>query len=307
MQNKKCLTTVDSTQRELAVHGTAAWPVACYYDDFSRMELPWHWHDELELAILMEGSATFAVGNEKVTMRTGEGIFVNAGVLHAAWGNTPQCRFRSIVFHPRLVGGSAEGAIHQNYILPLIQNGALEYVHFTPDIPWQAQALDLLEDAWTANEAQNTGFEFRVRACLSSLVGLLWENLSQLRRGHTGKPLRDVTRIKQMLGFIHEHCGENLTVRSIAAAASLSDSECLRCFRATIGIPPNRYLRDYRIQRAAQLLMETGLPVAAVAEQCGFSDVSYFTKTFRQLRGMAPAAYRKGLRAGSAGLDERPK
>ena len=293
MQKKKCLTVVDNTQRELAVHGTAAWPVACYYDDFSLMELPWHWHDELELAILIEGTATFAVGNAKITMHKGEGIFVNAGMLHAAWGDTPECRFRSIVFHPRLVGGSVEGAIYQNYVLPLIQNGALEYVRFSPETPWQGRALELLEKAWLGNEERLPGFEFRVRSALSELIGLLWENLSQLRQEQPGKPLRDVSRIKQMMGFIHEHYGEPLSVRSIAASASLSDSECLRCFRATIGIPPNRYLRDYRIQRAAQLLTETGLPVAAVAEQCGFSDVSYFTKTFRQLRGMAPAAFRR--------------
>ena len=293
MQKKKCLTAVDSTQRELAAHGTAAWPIACYYDDFGRMELPWHWHDELELAILMEGSATFAVGNEKLTMQTGEGIFVNAGVLHAAWGDTPECRFRSVVFHPRLVGGSLEGAIYQNYVLPLIQNGALECVHFSPQLLWQGRALELLKAAWISNEDRKPGYEFRVRGALSELVGLLWENLPQLRQEQPGKPLRDVSRIKQMMGFIHEHYSEVLTVRAIAAAASLSDSECLRCFRSTIGIPPNRYLRDYRIQRAAQLLTETGLPVAAVAEQCGFSDVSYFAKTFRQLRGTAPSAYRR--------------
>ena len=152
MDKKKCMTVVDNTRRELAAHGTAAWPVACYYDDFSLMELPWHWHDELELAILMEGTATFAVGNSKMTMHKGEGIFVNAGVLHAAWGDTPECRFRSIVFHPRLVGGSLEGAIYQNYVLPLIQNGALECVRFSPEVPWQRRALELLEGAWLSNE-----------------------------------------------------------------------------------------------------------------------------------------------------------
>ena len=293
MQKKKCLTEVDSTRRELVSHGTAAWPVACYYDDFSHTELPWHWHDELELAVLIEGSATFAVGSGKLSMEEGEGIFVNAGVLHAAWGNTPACSFRSVVFHPRLVGGSVEGAIYQNYVLPLIQNAALECVRFSREIPWQARALELLETAWQCNEQGRPGYEFRVRGTLSELVALLWENLPQLQV-RPGKPLRDVSRIKQMLAFIHEHYGEALTVGDIAGAASLSDSECLRCFRATIGVPPKRYLRDYRIQRAAQLLTETGLPVAAVAEQCGFSDVSYFTKTFRQLRGTAPAAYRRG-------------
>ena len=292
MERTECLTTVDSNRRELASHGTAAWPIACYYDDFNRLELPWHWHDELELAILIEGSAVFTAGNERIQMGMGEGIFVNAGVLHAARGASPNCRFRSIVFHHRLVGGGQDSLIHQNYILPLIQNTALECVHFSAEVPWQARVLEALERAWHENVQERPGYEFRVRGALSELVGLLWENLPDLAE-NPGKPLRDATRIKQMLGFIHEHYGENLPIRAIAQAASLSDSECLRCFRASIGTTPNRYLRDYRIQRAAQLLTETNLPVATVAERCGFSDVSYFTKTFRLLRGTAPAAYRR--------------
>ena len=293
MEHTEALTTVDSTQRELAAHGTAAWPIACYQDDFSRFELPWHWHDELELAILTEGDAVFAAGSEKIPMGTGEGIFVNAGVLHAAWSASTNCRFRSVVFHHRLVGGSPDSVFHRNYILPLIQNAALDHVSLSPNVPWQSQALEALNRAWQENVEERPGYEFRVRSALSELIGLLWENLPALRAEEPGKPMRDATRIKQMLGFIHDHYGENIPIRRIAAAASLSDSECLRCFRSAIGTTPNRYLRDYRIQRAAQLLTETNLPVAAVAEQCGFADVSYFTKTFRQLRGMAPAAYRR--------------
>ena len=293
MERTECLTIVDSNRRELACHGTAAWPIACYYDDFGRFELPWHWHDELELAILIEGTAVFTAGNEHIRMGKGDGIFVNAGVLHAVRDASANCRFRSVVFHHRLVGGGQDSVIHQNYILPLIQNTALECVRFSAGIPWQARALEALERAWQENAEERPGYEFRVRGALSDLIGLLWENLPELRAENPGKPLRDATRIKQMLGFIHEHYSENLPIRAIAQAASLSDSECLRCFRASIGTTPNRYLRDYRIQRAAQLLTETNLPVATVAERCGFSDVSYFTKTFRLLRGTAPATYRR--------------
>ena len=40
--------------RELKLHGTALFPVACYYDDLTTESLPWHWHDELEALIVVE-------------------------------------------------------------------------------------------------------------------------------------------------------------------------------------------------------------------------------------------------------------
>lgn len=296
-----CNTTVDGSRRELVEHGTAAFPVACYHDDFSRENLPWHWHEELELAILTEGTAVMAAGNEKYTLHTGDGIFVNSGVLHAAWDvDHSCCRFHSIVFHPRLVGGSGDSVFYQSYILPLLRNRGLESLFLSPDVPWQRAALQALENAWQACVREPAGYEFRVRSELSELIFLLCANVPGAVQLPDARSLRDAERIKEMIGYIHAHCGEPVRMEDVARAARISESECLRCFRATIGTTPIAYLRTHRIQQAAQLLGQTELPVAAVAERCGFTDVSYFTKTFREMKGMAPAAYRRQIRQEAA-------
>ena len=77
-----------------------------------------------------------------------------------------------------------------------------------------------------------------------------------------------------------------------ARAASLSVSECLRCFHAGLGTTPYRYLMDVRLERAARLLVETDLPVATVATRVGFRDASYFARQFRRCTGLSPRQYR---------------
>lgn len=292
-----CKTAVDGSQRELVEHGTPAFPIACYHDDFSRENLPWHWHEELEFAVLTEGTAIVAAGNEKFTMHTGDGIFINSGVLHAAWDvDHSCCRFHSIVFHPRLVGGSQDSVFYLNYILPLLRNKGLECLFLSMDIPWQSAALQAVENAWQACAREIMGYEFRVRSQLSELIFLLCSNVPGAMQQPDLRLQRDRERIKGMIGYIHDHYSEQIRMEDIAREVGISESECLRCFRATIGTTPIAYLRQYRVQRAAQLLSETGTPVAAVAEGCGFQDVSYFTKTFREMKGMAPAAYRREIR-----------
>ena len=86
-------------------------------------------------------------------------------------------------------------------------------------------------------------------------------------------------------------------VVATAASASVSKSECLRCFRASIGATPIQYLRQFRVQKAAELLVGTGLKISDVGAQCGFQEPSYFIKTFRELMGRTPAAYRAQKRA----------
>ena len=115
-----------------------------------------------------------------------------------------------------------------------------------------------------------------------------------------------MNRSIRLIRFIEENYAARISVADIAGSAAVSQSECLRCFRGTIGASPIRYLKQFRIQKAAQLLSSTREDVAEIGAQCGFEDASYFTKTFRELKGIAPSAYRRergqgGGGAGSAG------
>ena len=115
-----CNTETDSAGRELTVHGTAAFPIACYHDDLEAAPVPWHWHEELELLIASEGGVLAAAAGEKYTLAEGDGLFINAGVLHADWPlAVGRCRLHSVVFHPRLVGGSPDSVFWQKYLQPL--------------------------------------------------------------------------------------------------------------------------------------------------------------------------------------------
>ena len=290
----ECNTTVDKSGRELVTHGTTAFPIACYQDDFRIMDVPWHWHQEWEAVIITHGSCVVAAGNRKVTLCAGEGFFINAGVLHGCWDGTGSgCMFHSIVFHPRLVGGSLDSIFHQGYVQPLLDNPGLELVTLDPLIPWQEQALEAIETAWQQCVREEQGYVFRVRSALSELAVLLHSNIPCTIQPAGTKAMRDGERIKAMLSCIHEYYGSELNTEKIAASASISESECLRCFRSTIGTTPIQYLKQYRIQQAARQLSETDDKVADIASRCGFQDMSYFTRAFRELKGCVPTQYRK--------------
>ena len=134
----ECMTTVNEQGMELIEHGSALFPAACYYDNLAEEDVPWHWHEELELILVSEGESVVAAGTEKYIIKEGNGIFINSGILHAAWKHTEgACRFHSIVFHPRLVGGSADSVFWQNYLRPLMEDGTLSGVYLDRDTEWQ--------------------------------------------------------------------------------------------------------------------------------------------------------------------------
>ncbi len=76
----------------------------------------------------------------------------------------------------------------------------------------------------------------------------------------------------------------------MSAIAYLSPFHLLRVFRKKVGITPNEYLINLRIEKAKALLRE-GVTISEIAFHTGFTDQSHLTKTFRGLTGMTPKKY----------------
>ena len=290
----ECNTTVDESGRELLVHGSFEFPIACYDDNFQITDVPWHWHEEWEAVLIYQGSCTVAAGGQKVFLTAGQGFFIPSGILHGCWDTLHSgCRFHSLVFHPRLVGGNPDSIFHQHYIAPLLNVKRAELVSLSPSIQWQKEALAAIEAAWQAVTQEREDFPLESRSALSRLTALLCKNLPTGQAVPTPKEQRNSQRMKDMLRLIHEEFDTDLSISRIAESASISESECLRCFRAIIGMPPIQYLKQYRIRQAASQLLETDDTISDIAARCGFQDLSYFARAFREQLGITPSQYRK--------------
>ena len=60
-----------------------------------------------------------------------------------------------------------------------------------------------------------------------------------------------------------------------------------------IGCTPIRYVKQVRIQKAAELLASTKRKISDIGAECGFQEMSYFAKIFRELKGCTPGDFRK--------------
>lgn len=289
-----CNTKTNQLGRELVDHGTGLFPVACYHDDLIKADVPWHWHDEWEFIIVSKGTAIISVENAKYTVKCGEGFFINAGVLHSAKpSDNSVCLFHSIVFHPRLIGGSIDSIFWHNYVNPILTNPSMKYIYLDLTEKWHSESINAVEFAWQNCVDEPLGYELKVRAFLSELIANLTNYRPTLNTTPSDKVIRDNERIKIMLQYIQEHYNEQITVSDISNKAMISESECLRCFRNTIGTPPIQYLKQLRIQKSSELLISTNYKISNISELCGFQDVSYFVKTFREIKGKTPSEYRK--------------
>lgn len=299
-----CDSIINDKGQEVKEHGTTFFPIACYDNNLTELPVPWHWHEELEAAIVVQGCARIVAGDRIVHVPAGNGIFINANTLHAAEAapdmtapaagqSSPDCILHSFVFHPRLVGGSMDSIFWHKYLQPILKHPNFPGIHLKHEVPWEKAALYAIEEAWNACVRERTGYEFAARDMLSQLILLLRQHLISIGTASSGKTVRDGARIKQMLQFIHEQYASPITMAQIAACASVSESECLRCFHSTIGTSPMAYVKKYRLQKAADLLHATDGKIQDIGASCGFQEMSYFAKTFRAVYGCTPSEWRK--------------
>jgi AraC-like DNA-binding protein len=119
--------------------------------------------------------------------------------------------------------------------------------------------------------------------CLEQLLCLIWEG------AHTpGKSATD-TAVEEVAQVIRQDPGRPWSVKEMAARAALSRAQFTRRFVAELGMSPAQYLIQARIDRAHELLTETGMTVTQTANALGYTDVPYFSRQYKQRTGHPPS------------------
>lgn len=95
---------------------------------------------------------------------------------------------------------------------------------------------------------------------------------------------------------------EALDTPKLARIAGVSPAHFIRTFRATFGETPHRYLQRRRVERSMWMLRETDRSVTDICLEVGFTSLGTFSRTFRDIVGVSPVAYRRGAQPVAAAV-----
>lgn len=261
------------------------------YDSFLQPNVPWHWHNSLELFYIEKGGLTYSTPSGSLFFPEGSGGLVNSGVLHTSrWEPAPGGNIQFLhFFDPELLSGKANSQMDQKYIRPLVHQSGIEIL---PLYPQQHGALlRRIREAFDISETA-FGYEFQIRRELCDIwLQLLEIAKDRPRDAATGS--RSGEQVKRMMVYVHEHYGEHISVTDLAETAHLSKRACFRVFQEYLHMTPVEYIKSYRLQIACQLLAEEKYSITEIAYRCGMGSSSYFGKVFREEKGCTPLEYRR--------------
>ncbi|MBP2349944.1 AraC-like DNA-binding protein [Kribbella aluminosa] len=119
--------------------------------------------------------------------------------------------------------------------------------------------------------------------CLEQLVALIWDAVH-----HPGRTVTD-SAVDEIARQLRQDPSHDWTVSEMAGRAALSRAQFTRRFIKQFGMSPAQYLIQARIDRAHQLLTESGMTVTATAAALGYTDVPYFSRQYKQRTGRSPS------------------
>ena len=97
--------------------------------------------------------------------------------------------------------------------------------------------------------------------------------------------------------YMMNHYEQSITVEGLAAYVSVSHSSLYRRFVKRFQVSPKRFLLEYRIERACALLESTGCSIQEISNSVGFEDPFYFSRAFKEVKGVSPRQYAARCRA----------
>ncbi len=275
---------------ELRPRGTADFPIELYEVDKtdSRYEMVSHWHTEFEIIKIKKGRLDIKLNNKNIRAVEGDVVLVCPESVHGA---TPlECEYECIDFGLDYLSVYCEGCCH--FFDGLIHG---EYIIDEVITPRRKSIYDVVERLFDLMKKKSKGYKFKVIGALYQLFGEIVDEhiYFHIIDGAEVTENKSVQKLKTVLSYMRENYDKSITLSDMANAADMSPKYLCYFFKEMTQKTPVEYLTTYRIEKASRKLINTGMSVTEIAFACGFNDLSYFIKTFKEYKGITPSKYRR--------------
>jgi AraC family transcriptional regulator len=240
-------------------------------------------HERVSIAAVLEGTFQYRSANGRGLLYPGAVMLGNPGTCYECGhehGVGDHCL--ALQYEPDDFGEIARGAGSRGFRFRAAMLPALRHLA-APLARLQGRAARVAKDGADALALEESVVEV-AEAVVCAAAGT---TVSVAQPG-----ARDQRRISRALRHLEAHAVRRLSLDELARVACMSKYHFLRCFRRIVGMTPHVFLVDLRLRRAAAALRATKLPVARVAFDAGFGDLSEFHGQFRAAFGASPGRFR---------------
>ena len=290
---------MDQLLQELKPRGSFLFPFELYHtvDPIGTYFVSCHWHPDLEILHMQKGEIQLFINGESYLIGKDTIVFINREELHHLHSVVPDVLYDASVFPLEFLSFDAMDYCQQKYLLPLIQKRLTFPRFIRRNHPcYQPIAGQLLELS-RLHQTFPPGYQIATKAALFQILSCLIQHDALIAEADSDTALNEkkLETLRQIITYLEEHMGEKLSLEDVAAHFYMSPNYFCKYFKKHFGCTFTGYVNGLRLETACRLLSDSALPVMEISLQCGFDNLSYFNRLFRQKKGVTPSEYRRQL------------
>ena len=253
--------------------------------DFTTSSFPfvWHYHPEVELTLILQGSGLRFVGESIERFSVGDVVLLGSNVPHswASDARVKSCRSIVIQFDPARWGKDFNALPEMRRVGTLLHEAA-RGLALRGAVCKQVRAL--MCQCPTHGPA--------------SQMALLIQALDSISKARSVRALTRATvvgaspRVSAVLKRLNSDITQRHTQESLAPLAGVSVKAFSRFFKTHVGKTFVAYVNEWRVGLACRELVETDSDILSIAIRSGFENLSHFNRQFKRIVGATPRAYR---------------
>ncbi|MBR1721890.1 MAG: AraC family transcriptional regulator [Treponema sp.] len=285
---------------ETVSHGKKTFPFTVYHARIPDwlMGFPLHWHDEFELIYITCGQGIFTVNGKCYLCKEGDLVVIPPGAIHSIERNQEDCiEYFNILFSFSLLEENSMSLCYKKFLTLISEYDCMKENRIECDSRIGKMLASSVKDLIDNRHQKYSGYELMIKSQLYKILYILFhENLNEKKeKSHNQKEMENARRLKKILLYTREHFTEKISIDEAAKIVFLSPSRFMAFFKSQTNTSFVQYLINYRLEIAAEEIIQSRLTITEIAMKNGFENISYFIRSFKKKFGKSPLVYRKNL------------
>lgn len=265
---------------------------------YSEILFPLHYHDNIELILVTKGRIQLTVESTDYTISEGDTALINPNQYHSSCFYEDNSELYCIQIDNNLLQSHYLDAIEEKFITPVLRGNTL----FSNKIEADTEIADIIYDLYDTYYGESFGYELKIKSLLYKLLFLLYRSYVQKALPQEQYLMLSMTRerINALLDYIHTHYREQIRLTDLVDVVHINKYYICKIFSHYTGQSILKYVNNYRLEKAIELLLNTNMTISQIAYEVGFSDFNYFSRIFKEFTHTTPSALRKKWAANNA-------
>lgn len=279
---KKCLSCKEAVEKCVSDKYFA---IAHLYNEEKPMNM--HIHDCHEIYFSISGGKQFLIDNKFYTIQPGDVFYINKYESHYLSQVDKAIHERIVIsIHPDLIRRISTDNSDLSHCFSYRMNGFSHRISLDKEM--QQRFLYYIHKITTVTGYGSDVLELSAFTELLVFLNKVFSNYCELE--NTEPSYQYNQQVDEILDYMNQNIHHPITIEHLSKQFFLSESYICRIFKSATGTTINKYLTARRLSIAKSLL-EDGMSVNEVCEQCGFNDYSNFLKAFTKAVGISPKKY----------------